>query len=123
MLKRLKSSEIVADEFVTGGVDSRVVLWKLRGEHVEYVADLTGCDGSVGSVCGCVEDGRKVVAAAWVRFRIAKKAAASHLHSAWFFMIFCRFEEKKQQKKQRKHKIVFKNDKNGQIPSVLFRKK
>ncbi|CAC35846.4 Elongator complex protein 2 [Caenorhabditis elegans] len=66
VLKRLKSSEIVADEFVTGGVDSRVVLWKLRGEHVEYVADLTGCDGSVGSVCGCVEDGRKVVAAAWV---------------------------------------------------------
>lgn len=65
MLKRLKSGDNV-DEFVTGGVDSRVVLWKLSDDRVDYVSDLSGCSGSVGSVCGCVENDRKVIAAAWV---------------------------------------------------------
>ncbi|PIC39427.1 hypothetical protein B9Z55_011116 [Caenorhabditis nigoni] len=67
VLKRLKSAANV-DEFVAGDVGSRVVLWKLNGEKVEYVADLSGCSGSVGSVCGVVESDRKVVAASWVQY-------------------------------------------------------
>ncbi|CAL2037783.1 unnamed protein product [Caenorhabditis brenneri] len=66
-LKRLKSTPKI-DEFVSGDVNSKVVLWRLNGEQVEYVAELTGCSGSVGTVCGCVEDDRKVVAAAWVSY-------------------------------------------------------
>uniref|UniRef100_A0A1I7ULG9 Elongator complex protein 2 n=1 Tax=Caenorhabditis tropicalis TaxID=1561998 RepID=A0A1I7ULG9_9PELO len=66
-LKRLKSAGNI-DEFVSGDVSSHVVLWKLNGERLEYVADLSGCSGSVGTVCGCVEDDRKVIAAAWVSY-------------------------------------------------------
>ncbi|KAF1760546.1 hypothetical protein GCK72_008795 [Caenorhabditis remanei] len=67
VLKRLKSSGKV-DEFVSGDVNSRVNLWKLSGERVEYVAELLGCSGSIGTVCGVAEENRKVVAAAWVSY-------------------------------------------------------
>ncbi|CAB3402994.1 unnamed protein product [Caenorhabditis bovis] len=66
-VKRIKSEDS-EDFFVTGGVDSRIVLWKFNpaNEKIEFLNSLEGCSGSIGAVCGAHLNGKFVVFAAWV---------------------------------------------------------
>ncbi|CAD6185851.1 unnamed protein product [Caenorhabditis auriculariae] len=66
VLHRVKSSN--EEIFLTGGVDKRINVWKLPEESLklQFLSTLEGATGSIGAVCGCTSENRRILAGAWV---------------------------------------------------------